>query len=298
MKYVIFDCDCTYGVKGCDVDDGMALMYLLADPDTKLLGVTTTYGNSREEIVYEALMRLLKHLGRTDIPVIRGGNAEGVYNSAASEFIASMSREYEGRLSLLGTGSTTNIGGAYFRDPMVFPRLREMVFMGGITEPLVFAKRIMDELNFSCDPKATEAMLTHGNNVSVITGNNCLKVLFTKEDYERRFDGTLPIVKFIRSTTDYWFDDNDDTYGIKGFYNWDITAAAYLLHPELFDDVKVRCRITEETLKTGFLNPVTEGETCSLNLPCVQDEELFKQNLFECLSRLSVTREALEELKE
>ena len=298
MKYVIFDCDCTYGVKGCDVDDGMALMYLLADPDTKLLGVTTTYGNSREDIVFGALTRLLKNLGRTDIPVIRGGSGRGAYTSAASEFIVSMSREYEGRLSLLGTGSTTNIGGAYFRDPEVFGRLREMVFMGGITEPLVFAKRIMNELNFSCDPGATAAMLTHGNRVSVITGNNCLKVLFTKEDYERRFDGALPIVKFIRATTDYWFDDNDDVYGIKGFYNWDITAAAYLLHPELFEDVMTCCRITEEKLVTGFLDPVPEGGTCSLNIPVVRDEALFKQNLFACLSRLSVTEEALEGLVE
>ena len=291
MKYVIFDCDCTYGVKGCDVDDGMALMYLLTDQDTQLLGITTTYGNSREEIVYKALTGLLKNLGRSDIPVIRGGRSDGEYTSAASGFIVSMSKEYEGQLSLLGTGSTTNIGGAYFKDPEVFGRFEKMVFMGGITEPLVFAKRMMNELNFSCDPRATEAMLTHGNNVSVITGNNCLKVLFTREDYERRFDGTLPIVKFIRATTDYWFDDNDDVYGIRGFYNWDITAAAYLLHPELFEDVHVRCRITEKSLRNGFLDPVSEGWNCSLNLPRVKDAELFKQNLFACLSRVSLAGE-------
>ena len=29
MKHVIFDCDNTLGVKDCDVDDGLALLYLL-----------------------------------------------------------------------------------------------------------------------------------------------------------------------------------------------------------------------------------------------------------------------------
>ena len=29
MKKIIFDCDNTFGVKDCDVDDGLALMYLL-----------------------------------------------------------------------------------------------------------------------------------------------------------------------------------------------------------------------------------------------------------------------------
>ena len=54
----------------------------------------------------------------------------------------------------------------------------------------MFEKKIMDELNFSCDPKATAAVLTKGKNVSVITGNNCLKVLFTKEEYKKRLFGT------------------------------------------------------------------------------------------------------------
>ena len=57
--------------------------------------------------------------------------------------------------------------------------------MGGITKPLVFKKKIMDELNFSCDPHASCNVLKYGKNVSVITGNHCLKVLFTKEEYKK-----------------------------------------------------------------------------------------------------------------
>lgn len=47
----------------------------------------------------------------------------------------------------------------------------------------------MNELNFSCDPPATRTVLTKGRNVSIMTGNNCLKVLFTKQEYRERFSG-------------------------------------------------------------------------------------------------------------
>lgn len=51
-KTIVFDCDNTFGMKGRDVDDGLALLYLLGHPCADLLGVTTTYGNSRTEAVY------------------------------------------------------------------------------------------------------------------------------------------------------------------------------------------------------------------------------------------------------
>ena len=67
----------------------------------------------------------------------------------------------------------------------------------------------MDELNFSCDPLATYTTLTSGTDVAVITGNNCLKVLFTREEYERELsDLSKGVVRLIKNETDYWFDNN------------------------------------------------------------------------------------------
>ena len=39
MKKIIFDCDNTFGVKDCDVDDGLALMYLLGSREAQLLSL-------------------------------------------------------------------------------------------------------------------------------------------------------------------------------------------------------------------------------------------------------------------
>ena len=158
--------------------------------------------------------------------------------------------------------------------------MKEIVLMGGITEPLVFEKKIMNELNFSCDPKATAAVLTKGKNVSIITGNNCLKVLFTKEEYKKRLFGTEnPAAIYIREKTDYWFGYNEEDYGIGGFYNWDVTAAVYLMHKELFADRKNKFKITEEDLQTGNLRMQTLGN-CTLNLPEIKEEKSFKDEIY------------------
>ena len=49
---LILDCDNTMGVPGRDVDDGLALLYLLGSPQVELLAVTCSFGNSTQEVVY------------------------------------------------------------------------------------------------------------------------------------------------------------------------------------------------------------------------------------------------------
>ena len=199
--------------------------------------------------------------------------------------------------------------------------------MGGITSPLVFEKKVMEELNFSCDPPAARTVLTKGRNISVITGNNCLKVLFTKQEYRERFsEKENRAAAYIMEKTDDWFRYNDEGYGIRGFYNWDVTAAAYLMHPELFaDNVKCLC-VSEQDLETGYLRMEedgmnggwkagmkagmkagiktgmkagmrgamrdgtvsrTAGGRCICNLPVIRDGAVFKDNIYR--SWLSVT---------
>lgn len=288
MKKIIFDCDNTFGVKDCDVDDGLALLYLLGDPEAQLLGVTSTFGNNRLDTVYETNRKMLRELGRGEIPVKRGGDQKGSYDSEASAYLAQMADQYPGELSILATGSLTNLGGAYKKDPHFFEKVKEIVLMGGITSPLVFEKKTMDELNFSCDPHASWLVLTKGKNVSVMTGNNCLKVLFTKGEYkERLFTNDLPIAEYIRTKTDYWFGYNEEGYGIQGFYNWDVTAAVYLMHPELFEENPVRLDVTEEDLKTGYLRASEEG-TAICNLPKIGEEKAFKDQIYQTWMKVSI----------
>ena len=60
---MIMDCDCTMGVPGCDVDDSLALLYVLDCPEAELLGVTCSFGNNTQDTVYRNTKRLLKEWG-------------------------------------------------------------------------------------------------------------------------------------------------------------------------------------------------------------------------------------------
>lgn len=308
MKQIVFDCDNTFGVPDCDVDDGLALLYLLGCPDAKVHGITATYGNSRIGVVMGAVRRMLHELGRTDIVLKKGGARCGDYDSEASAYLAEMADRYPQELSVLATGSLTNLMGAYRKDKEFFEKVKEIVLMGGITEPLVFEKKVMDELNFSCDAKAAETVLAKGKRVSVITGNNCLKVLFTKEEYRKRlFTSDRMIARYIREKTDYWFDYNEEGYGIHGFYNWDVLAAVYLMHPEFFRDDFRRLHISEQDLRSGFLRaageesdiPTAEGSAenagqqsrgtdCVCNLPAVGGEQALKDEIYGAWLRVNL----------
>lgn len=188
MKHVVYDCDNTLGVLFSDVDDGLALLYLLGEPET--------------------------------------------------------------------------------------------VDLLGITAPLVFSKNTMDELNFSCDPQASYDVLTKGHNVSVITGNNCLKVLFTTKEYrEKLYTTKTSVGDFIRDKADLYAGLNESIFGIEGFYNWDVLAAAYLCHPEQFRDHRSCYDLSVEDLETGYLRISGDGLS-GLNLPEVREAESFRDHIY------------------
>ena len=93
---------------------------------------------------------------------------------------------------------------------------------------------------------------------------------------------------YIAKKCGYRFDARKAVYGEEGSYCWDAVAAAYLLYPQLFEDVPVSCSIEEEQLRTGFLNPSKQGDTV-LNFPRAKDAAAFRQNLYESWSALQLT---------
>ena len=291
MKVAI-DFDNTFYTPNRDVDDGLALMYLLGSSQVELVGITSCFGNAPIEEVDQSSQRLIEELDLESIPYAKGAAEVGDYLTPASQLLVDLADRYAGDLCLLATGSLANLQGAYLRDPLFFDKVKQIVLMGGTVAPLIFAKSEMLELNFSCDPQATLTVLSKGKNVSVLTGNACLDVLFTREDYDQAFAGQEGCVtRLIETYSDPWFVDNDLEYGIKGFYNWDSLAAAYLVDPQLFQDNLASYRVSIQSLSKGSLLADQEDSTSyavtkpirqvSLNLPRVKSAQAVKQALFD-----------------
>lgn len=289
---VIIDFDNTFYTENRDVDDGLALLYLLGSPGVEVKMITSTFGNSDIETVHHDTLRLMEDLNITDIPYAKGGVHAGDYLNEASREMAQIVRQNPHEISILATGSMTNIFGAGLIEPEFFNLVKEIVIMGGTTEPLIFDKQEMLELNLSVDPQASYGVLTGGHNLSLMTGNNCLSLLFTREQYEKQFASQSgPIVDLIQKYSDSWFDDNFEEYGIPGYYNWDTLAAAYLINPEYFDENVEKSTISLISLSQGSLRgehydsssyaktrPVKEVH---LNLPIIKDGDSLTQNIYQ-----------------
>ena len=70
---VILDFDNTMGVRKSDVDDGLTFAYLYAHDDIDLLGVTCTFANNAQHVVYANTVQMWEDLGITDVPSTRAG---------------------------------------------------------------------------------------------------------------------------------------------------------------------------------------------------------------------------------
>ncbi|MDR1247439.1 MAG: nucleoside hydrolase [Clostridiales Family XIII bacterium] len=280
--HVIFDCDNTFGMPGRPADDGLALLYLLGKPRARLVGLTTTYGNGRVDEVYGNTKAMLKELGRSDIPVLKGAARGNRRDSEAAEFLADRANAHKGELSVLATGSLTNLYAAHEIDRSFFDNIKELVLMGGVTEALFLNGVGMDELNLSLDPEASYRVLTAGANISIMTGNNCLDSYMDHGEYrDRLMNADNPLGGYIYRKTESWFGKKNELYGLNGFYNWDATAAVYMLEKALFADRAHACDATRADLERGYLGTGRDPSARSVNLPVVRDAAALRKELYD-----------------
>ena len=256
MRRVILDCDNTMGT-GADVDDGLALLYLLGHADEiELVGITCTYGNSDIETVYANTRRLTGELG-LDVPVVMGSGGSDDADSEAARFLAEAACGADGGLHLLATGSLTNLKGADAADPSFFGRLAGVWLMGGIEHSLFVNGHPMDELNFSCDAAATHAVLSAPCPVTVATAQACLPATFTRELFAYQMgEGSL-----LMRECESWFAWMGEKYGMEAFVCWDVVAAAALVAPELFFLEEREVSLNRRLFSVGYLErPPADSE--------------------------------------
>lgn len=284
MKYVIFDCDSTVGLPGKPMDDALALLYLLGKPEeVKILGITCTFANGTAEEVYRSTAALLREIGRTDLPLLRGAESGEDPRTEAAQFIVDTVNARPGEISLVAIGSLTNLYGAYLLDNAVFEKVREIVLMGGYTAPVLYHGFHLEELNFSVNPEAAACVLNRGKNISILTGNNTLEPSYLpKEEFMSILESGSDGARYIADKCGYRFDVQGGRYGNPISYCWDAVATVYLLHPELYEEVPSHCFITERGMHSGWLGVTGEArDTALLNLPKVKALAAYREEMYD-----------------
>ena len=175
-QLVILDTDI-----GDDIDDAFALALALRSPELRILGVTTTFGDT--ELRARLVDRYLKAVGRSDIPVFAGPvtKTDSPMTQAAyarrdparkfgdgAEFILDEAREHPGEITLIGIGPLVTVQAAIEHDPATFKKLKRVVIMGGSiergygTDAQGKPNPPQPEWNILCDPAGAKALLASG----------------------------------------------------------------------------------------------------------------------------------------
>lgn len=288
-RKLIIDCDNTFSVEGCDIDDGLAIIYSLAQKDVEVLGINTTFGNNKLEVVYPNTISFMKNIGYPEIPVLKGGpdprdfNKDEISSAAyqdneAARFLVEMANKYEGQLSIVALGSLTNLYHAWLIDNTFYEKIKDISLMGGITEPLIINGKVLNELNFSCNWQASLNVLEHGKSIIIGTGNTCLDGFFTRERFERLKEGN-DFEKWLYKESLYWFDREKDVFDNHGIYIWDILSAAALLNPHLFIMESLEISPDEESMKTGLL--VGKGKKREVLIPRIRNVDQYIEHVYD-----------------
>ena len=141
LEEVIIDTDI-----GDDVDDAFAIGLAFRSPEIKVLGITTTFGDTQTRA--KLLDRMLGAIGRQDVPVAEGspsltsntftqkpyaeaGDFARKVHPSAVDFMAEQIKLHPGQITLIAIGPLNNLGALIDQQPTTFRELKRVVLMGG-----------------------------------------------------------------------------------------------------------------------------------------------------------------------
>lgn len=226
---------------GSDIDDAVALAYLLKKPQCELLGITTVSGDvQKRAALAEAICRSVGkshipiHCGRREV-LIDGPGQPGVpqfeaiaasrprldrTENDAVKFLQKTIRSRPGEVTLLTIGPYSNIALLLAIDPEIPHLLKGIVSMGGI-----FYGGDRREWNAIVDPVATAIVYKSERIDHLSVGLDVTeKCRMSAEEVKRRFVGEPLSTVANMATT--WFKHADEVT----FH--DPLAAALIFHPE------------------------------------------------------------------
>lgn len=243
-QLVIIDTDI-----GDDIDDAFALALALRSPELRILGVTTTFGDT--EMRARLLDRYLAAVGRGDIPVAAGPATknDNVFTQAAyarqsaekkhadgADFILNQIRQHPGEITLIAIGPLFTVQAAIERDPETFRRLKRVVLMGGSIyrgygdDSNGKHKPQEPEWNIDRDPAGARALLAAGVPVFMMPLDSTQVHLEAKER-ERIFAHGSPVTDQVTLLYHQWMGGSEWHTATPTLF--DPVAVTYSFRPDL-----------------------------------------------------------------
>ncbi|HTL67559.1 MAG TPA: nucleoside hydrolase, partial [Lacunisphaera sp.] len=200
---VIFDTDI-----GGDIDDAYALVQILRSPELKLLGVTTSSGDTVARARLAA--KMLAVAGRTEVPVYGGEfhamdylghtvwardfTSPALHPSGAVEFLRGQIDAQPGQIMLIVVGELTNIAALLESEPGIGAKIKAIALMGGsVRRGYAPGSKPEPEWNIKCNPKASQAVFASGVPLLVAPLDSTADLKLTPEGRVKIFGRGTPL---------------------------------------------------------------------------------------------------------
>ena len=250
-------------------DDGspdgvIALLYLLKNPQVRVVAITVSCGEAHPEIFANNLTRMLARIGQSGIPVaagratpLEGENAfpetwrqatddfwgielsdtgESIEANPASQLIVDIVKQSTEPVRILLTGNHTNLAEALRIDPSIANNIFLVEVMGGaIDVPGNIASDWPDipnevaEWNIWVDPAAADEVFNSSLPIILVPLDATNYVIWTEEDAVSWEESGTPegilAAEILRWMLRSWFPE--------GVYAWDVVAAVDMTDPDV-----------------------------------------------------------------
>ncbi|MFD2923976.1 nucleoside hydrolase [Halobacillus naozhouensis] len=304
------------------IDDAMALIYALRNPDIDLLAVVSGYGNVEREKTYRNVEYLLDLAGRSDIPVISGATRplngedpvffpdihgeEGLgpiqppipeeryaNRSNFSKLFRIIKEDDPNEITIVNVGRCTSLAIAWYLNPEVMADVKQTYVMGGAFLVPGNATAVA-EANFYGDAIAANYVCQHVPDLTVIPLNATREALLTPEDVDlidARTDS--PLLDIVEPILDFYYEVYQELEpGIEGTPQHDLAALVATLEiPRMFTYEKREVRVQhEESYANGLsIANFRPGSTDCSGDNCVRiavdlNRALFANHVIEVLT--------------
>jgi xanthine dehydrogenase/oxidase len=297
-----------------DIDDWMAILYLLNHPHIEVVGITVVgTGATHIEHGVRNALNLVRLAGFPNLPIARGIAKPMAYDHQFPESIRDQMDEMFGiklpnnpnkplpnaltflgellgnsadKLTVFTIGPLTNLGTLLHESGELAERIERIYVMGGTIDAPGNVNaadpanpNIVAEFNIYCDPVAADYVFRSGVPITLIPLDATQHAPITTDFYLRLLENhRTPSADFVYQalTADYGFIASDD------FDFWDPLAAAILTEGDLGSYRNVRLSVhTENDDRSGQLLVGRDGseiKTC-FNVTAAAFEDLFLATL-------------------
>ncbi|WP_067931176.1 nucleoside hydrolase [Alicyclobacillus kakegawensis] len=211
------------------VDDALAILYALADPDIELLGITTCFGNVDVDTATENTLAVL-HLAGARVPVYRGsaapllrewegpvpwihgdngiGGARRPAHGRSAEAMDAMSfireavRRHPGEVTLVPVARMTNLAKAFAFDPELPGLVRRVVMMGGAAACPGNVTPVA-EANIWGDPEAAQMVFASGVPITMVGLDVTMQARLTQAHLDTLTD-SVPYASLLREAVGFY----------------------------------------------------------------------------------------------